>query len=132
MEVRDPADEHRRRRSTPRASEIAASLCSMLPWVTATPLGSPVEPEVYCRKATVSAVMCGIVHESASASGDSSMATHWIGRARPSPSMPAASRSRSFAVVSARLLSASRSIPATRFMLRSSWGSGAGTAMTPA
>ena len=30
-----------------------------LPWLTMTPLGSPVEPEVYCRKARVLAVMWG-------------------------------------------------------------------------
>ena len=77
----------------------------------------------------MSGVRSGIVHESASASGASSMATHASGRSRSNPSIPAVSRPRSFSVVNAKLLSASRSIPATRFMLRSSMGSGVGTAI---
>ena len=54
------------------------------------------------------------------------------GRSRSNPSIPAVSSPRSFSVVNAKLLSASRSIPATRFMLRSSRDSGVGTATTPA
>jgi hypothetical protein len=38
----------------PSAFWIATELCRRLPCVMTTPLGSPVEPEVYCRKATVS------------------------------------------------------------------------------
>src|ERR1700756_2965647 len=51
--------------SNPRA--ITSELCSMLPWVTATPRGRLVEPDVYCRKATVSRTAPGFLHLSASA-----------------------------------------------------------------
>src|SRR5689334_4000565 len=50
--------------SNPRA--ITSELWSMLPWVTATPRGWLVEPEVYCRKATVSRAAAGFLHLSAS------------------------------------------------------------------
>src|SRR5690242_4961165 len=50
--------------SNPRA--ITSELWSMLPWVTATPRGRLVEPDVYCRKATVSRAPDGFFHLSAS------------------------------------------------------------------
>src|SRR5919107_786105 len=36
-----------------------ARLCSRLPWVSITPFGAAVEPEVYCRKARVLAPISG-------------------------------------------------------------------------
>src|SRR5215217_3308909 len=36
-----------------------ARLCSRLPWVSITPFGAAVEPEVYCRKARVVAPISG-------------------------------------------------------------------------
>src|SRR5437868_3045575 len=58
--------------SNPRA--ITSELCSMLPWVTATPRGRLVEPDVYCRKATVSRAAAGFLHLSASAEEIASLA----------------------------------------------------------
>ncbi len=40
--------------SARRRRRIISSLCSRLPWLTITPFGAPVEPEVYWRKASVS------------------------------------------------------------------------------
>ena len=42
-------------RSIPKPRRINSSLATRLPWVTCTPLGNAVEPEVYCKKATSSA-----------------------------------------------------------------------------
>src|SRR5918997_3279110 len=39
-----------------------ARLCSRLPWVSITPFGTAVEPEVYCRKASVWAPTGGRRH----------------------------------------------------------------------
>src|SRR5262245_35405199 len=49
--------------SNPR--ELSSELCSMFPWVTATPRGTLVEPEVYCRNATDSRPTDGARHFSA-------------------------------------------------------------------
>src|SRR5437868_6420823 len=38
----------------PKARRIISSLWRRLPWLTMTPLGAAVEPEVYCRKARAS------------------------------------------------------------------------------
>src|SRR5579859_251617 len=58
--------------SNPRA--ITSELWSMLPWVTATPRGLLVEPDVYCRNATVSRAAAGFLHLSASADEIASLA----------------------------------------------------------
>src|SRR5919112_4011639 len=39
-----------------------ARLCRRLPWVSITPFGAVVEPEVYCRKASVLASTSGRRH----------------------------------------------------------------------
>jgi hypothetical protein len=40
----------------PTSVAIEWTLCSMLSWRTTTPLGSPVEPDVYCSRAIVARV----------------------------------------------------------------------------
>ena len=44
-----------------KAWAINAELCTRLAWFSTTPLGVPVDPEVYCRKASVSPCMSGIL-----------------------------------------------------------------------
>src|SRR5256885_15147068 len=58
--------------SNPRT--ITSELWSMLLCVTATPRGRLVEPDVYCRKATVSRAAAGFLHLSASAEEIASLA----------------------------------------------------------
>jgi hypothetical protein len=43
----------------PEARHIARTLASRLAWLMTTPFGSPVLPEVYCRKAVSSALREG-------------------------------------------------------------------------
>src|SRR3989475_8162707 len=54
---------------------MAASLAMRLPWLTITPLGAEVEPEVYCRKAMSSAAGAWGRQASASARSTWSAAT---------------------------------------------------------
>src|SRR4051794_19095032 len=46
-------------RAKPEPSRIDSTLAAMFPCVISTPLGSEVEPEVYCRKAVMPGVMVG-------------------------------------------------------------------------
>ena len=69
--------------SSSRASAITAALWSRFAWVTTTPLGSLVEPDVYCRKAIVSPVSSGIRQSSGSPSGSASVATQATRSASP-------------------------------------------------
>ncbi|MNQ96498.1 hypothetical protein D3C85_1121050 [compost metagenome] len=45
-----------------RALPMARRLASRLAWLTITPLGWPVLPEVYCRKAMSSGCRGGVMH----------------------------------------------------------------------
>ncbi|MCY1461060.1 hypothetical protein D9M71_786800 [compost metagenome] len=44
----------------PKPRRINCSLATRLPWLTCTPLGNDVEPEVYCKKAMSSGARSGI------------------------------------------------------------------------
>jgi hypothetical protein len=116
----------------PSASAIAASLCSRFAWVTTTPLGALVEPDVYCRNATESPARGGCRHASGSPSGPASVATTATRSADPRLSIQSVSCGRCSAVVSTSRMSASSNIPDDRCRLLSSCGNGAGTATTPA
>ena len=59
-------------RVSPKRRQIHSELCSRLAWVRTTPRGSVVEPDVYWRNATLSAVRSGSHHCSASPSGSRS------------------------------------------------------------
>ena len=118
--------------SSSRASAITAQLCSRFAWVTMTPLGSLVEPDVYCRKAIVSPVSSGICQSPGSPSGSASVATNVTRSASPLSAAHAVSVASDASVVSTRPMSASSNIPTVRCMLLASCGSGAGTATTPA
>ncbi|MNQ54402.1 hypothetical protein D3C85_684700 [compost metagenome] len=63
-------------RSMPNPRRISSSLATRLPWLTCTPLGNAVEPEVYCRKAMSSACRHGTCQRSASERSNSSMHSH--------------------------------------------------------
>lgn len=65
---------------------MTSSLWSRFPWVTTTPFGVPVEPDVYWRKATVSGDTSGRRH------GPGSVAVSLTSQ-RSSPSSGAAGRS---------------------------------------
>ncbi len=111
------------------------SLWSRLAWVSSTPLGSEVEPEVYWMKASESGVTSGGRHSCSTSGTSSSVATHRgaasSGAWRASPSIS----SRMALVVSTRVAWASRAMARSRGSVRfSRVGSGGytGTATTPA
>ncbi|MNP74784.1 hypothetical protein D3C76_1717170 [compost metagenome] len=49
----------------PKPWRISNSFATRLPWLTCTPLGNAVEPEVYCRKAMSSPARSGATQRSA-------------------------------------------------------------------
>ena len=118
--------------SIARALAIAASLWSRFACVTTTPFGSLLEPEVYCRNATVSPRRSGIRQLSGSASGSPSVATQGIRSESPASRSHAVRGSTIADVVSTSPMPASSNITADRCIERSSVGRGAGTAITPA
>ncbi|CAM3968975.1 hypothetical protein COSO111634_30200 [Corallococcus soli] len=59
---------------------MASRLCSRLPWLSITPRGVPVLPDVYCRKASVSAVTSGRFHAASAPASSASVATHFSAR----------------------------------------------------
>ena len=77
------------RRSSSNTCSRRAAFTSRLAWLTATPFGAPVDPDVYCRNAIASALGDGRTHASASSSGTcdgstcSSDAAHDVGSALP-------------------------------------------------
>ncbi len=83
----------------PKARRIISSLWRRLPWLTITPFGMPVEPEVYWRKARASAPGAAM---SQSGSGTSAAsAASQVARARAGTcSFKVAARARVAAVVS--------------------------------
>ena len=58
--------------ANPKVLLMRASLCIGFPWLTITPRGVVVDPEVYCRKASVSGSMVGSCHLPASPSAPGS------------------------------------------------------------
>ena len=80
---------------------ISASLWRRLPWLTATPLGVLVEPEVYCRKARLSPPRCGGLQSPARLSGLSSIAIQAAGSSPTSAIMAGSRRANTAAVVNA-------------------------------
>src|SRR5512146_491355 len=60
----------------PKAWWMARMLAMRFPWLTMTPLGRLVEPEVYWSMASASGEMAGSCQRSAKASGISSVASH--------------------------------------------------------
>ena len=47
-----------------------------LPWLTMTPFGVPVDPDVYCRNASASRPVEGGLHSVANSIGSVSVPTH--------------------------------------------------------
>src|SRR5687768_12981891 len=56
-----------------KASLISRSLCIRFPWLTMTPLGVAVEPEVYWRNASVRSLIDGSCQRSLNAGSSSSV-----------------------------------------------------------
>ena len=112
--------------SVPNERLIMASLARMLACETITPFGLPVEPDVYCRKASEAASMLGSSHPAALPRETSSAARHGTpaAAARPASRMPRAD------TTAEGVASACR--PESRAMSRERAGTGAGTATTPA
>ena len=59
---------------------IHSELCKRFPWLTATPLGLDVDPEVYCRNARVLESIVGSRHSSEMSPGIGSVANQRIER----------------------------------------------------
>ena len=110
---------------------MAASLAMRLPWLTITPLGAEVEPEVYCRKAMSSAAGAWGRQASASARSTWSAATAAMLPKRASAPGRACITS---AVLITQAASASPTMPSSRSRCctRSDSSGGTGTAITPA
>jgi len=103
----------------------------MLAWLTMTPLGAPVEPDVYCRKTRLSGPTGGFVHGGDWA-GSSSLSSHGTWPSAPPRACKAASWPAIPAVVSARAGPASSAINCKRGRVRAFVGGSDGTATTPA
>lgn len=116
----------------PAQRPIAASLASRLAWVTMTPLGSLVEPEVYWRNARSSGEVSGARHEAGSPMSSRSVARQRT-RGRATDSSQASSNGTYAPVESTADAPESLKMPATRASCCPwSVGSGAGTATDPA
>ena len=111
-------------------------LCARLPWLTFTPLGRPVEPEVYWRKARSDGSGSRGFQSSSSGAANASVPSHSTSRARDAAPRAGSSRSRtrpsSGESVSTKAGSALAAMAASRGICRSFVGGYAGTAMTPA
>ncbi|MDC0685105.1 hypothetical protein POL72_45750 [Sorangium sp. wiwo2] len=121
--------------SCSKPARMARSLAITFAWLTITPLGCPVEPDVYWRNASVSPEMSGARHAEAAPGSSASVA---IQRSSESSGACARRASESEAispVVSTNLAPASRAIARRRGRVRSScagFGGYVGTATTPA
>ena len=105
-------------------------LAIKLPWVSITPLGDPVEPDVYCRTASVSGVIFGRRSRSLARLAGSSVATN------PMPIKSSCSRSpcscsTTLPVDNAQRALASTTIDRIREAFRLRRGGNAGTAIAP-
>ncbi len=99
---------------------MSRSLCSTLAWVSITPLGVPVEPEVYWRKASVSPEMSGLRQDWAASAGVASVAIHFSTAISGASSWSAPDSSRMVEVVRTKPASQSRAIARRRGRVRSS------------
>src|SRR5918998_6803653 len=108
-----------------------ARLCSRLPWVSITPFGAAVEPEVYCRKASVWAPTGGRRHLPAG-SLPSSVTNQRSDFISGADADRRSSLDKMWVVVSAAVAFESATIARSRDMDRLSRGGYAGTATTPA
>ncbi len=93
-----------------KAWAINAELCTRLAWFSTTPLGVPVDPDVYCRKASVSPWMSGSCQRSSSPSGRWQVASQESSFRCGVSSISASMRPSTVSVVSATLASASSAI----------------------
>jgi len=129
----DPRPTGPGRASNPRA--ISPELCSRCRCRSTTPRGVPVEPEVYWRNATASALRPGSRHASASLAGTASVASQRSARRSDASSVSGSTISEMPDVVSATRAPQSATSAWSRGSVRPSRiGSGgyAGTATTPA
>ncbi len=111
---------------------MSPRLCSTLAWLSITPLGLPVEPEVYCRKARPSRSTRGSRQASSMPGGSSSVASQC---SRPSSGASAARWPRlatTLAVESATFGWASAAMLCRRAVSRFKRGGKASTATAPA
>ncbi|GMU11507.1 hypothetical protein ASNO1_77610 [Corallococcus caeni] len=114
---------------------ISDRLCSRFPCVSITPLGVPVLPDVYWRKASVSAVTAGARHAEASSGDRASVASHFTSRSSGACSNRNSAIDSTNDVVNTTVARASWMMARSRGSVRSSReGSGgyAGTATAPA
>nr|WP_232344259.1 hypothetical protein [Actinoplanes awajinensis] len=112
------------------SSTVSATLLWKLAWVTSTPFGSPVEPEVYCSTAMSSGRGGGKVRSPAGKSAIASVSS----RVSPASSggSPSWSSRRTAAVVRIVVVPASSAMRRTRCRATRRVGTGTGTPTTPA
>ena len=111
---------------------MRSELCSRLACDTITPLGTPVEPEVYCRNARVSSSEPDGRQSVCSAVGTASTATHRSGGMSSISSVSARNLTSSAVTVNTTTACESCTIARTRGKLRALRGGYAGTAVMPA
>ena len=119
----------------PKARWMMAELWSRLPWVSSTPLGTAVEPEVYWMKASVPGVTSGGRHACSQPGSSASVATQRSEASSGAWLVSPSTRSRMELVVSTRVAWASSAMARSRGSVRCRRvGSGGytGTATTPA
>ena len=110
---------------------MASTLLSRLRWLTTTPFGEPVEPEVYCSIAVSSELISGATQSSAEAAM-SSTAHHCIAGPSAISSIALWNFVCVSTVVTVKRASVSRTIDATRPITRVRAGGCTGTGTTPA
>ena len=111
------------------ASLTASSFAMRLPWVTTTPLGRPVDPEVYWRNARSSGRGAAPSHSFDAPSASSRQSHVGPGRASESAGRSATDSARPVRIAATP---ASRPIAASPVTGRRARGTTAGTATTPA
>ncbi len=92
-------------------STMALMFASRLAWVTITPRGFPVEPEVYCRKASASEATASGTTNPAGSVVSASVASHGTVISSPSSARPARQPSSRSALVRKVDGLASRTMP---------------------
>src|SRR6516225_2066164 len=115
-----------------KALRISSRLCSKLPWLSITPLGIDVEPEVYCKKARLSLEIAGGVQSASKLSGTFSVFSQQRSRNSGAWVKRCSRLSRTAEEASATLTFASPTMPCKRGMGRLGLGGNAGMAVTPA
>src|SRR5690242_498536 len=112
-------------------SSIDARLCSTFWWLTMTPFGFAVEPDVYCRYATASARRLGSRQPSIEPSSTTSVASHRHGSPLDVTYASASIDAIADDVVSPKVACESARILCTRGLSRFDRGRCAGIATTP-